>query len=707
MIQAHLQCNDTNETYLTAALTWLRLKLQVLGNEGVATDVEVTQAQQKTSRSWFTRKPEPTARAKTSVGDFPKVSSADVSAAEQALLSAEQAEPPPALIVLAQYLGLSPFEQRLLLLCVGMELDTRLPQLCAHAQHDPRKPFPTFALAFNLFTDLATWDALSPERPLRYWRLLEISQSGTTPLTGSALRADERAVNFLKGLNELDERLVALLAPVRGTTALMPSQKAVVKQVAAYLDTQLGNNRQVIVQLAGLDAASKQQVMLMALRSAALPYLQGLQPLKLLDSQIPTGAEEFETFARLWARESLLLPLALYMVIQDDVSNPAERLALVTRLLERIQGVVFLDTREIRADVGNGCLCVEVRKPTPVEQRVAWRVALNEEKADIASRLAGQFNFNVSTVEAVVRQVATECKDPQQREQVLRQVCLAKTRKGMDKLAQRVDAKATWDRLVLPSESLHLLQNIAAQVGQRHRVYDEWGFRKLMNRGLGISALFAGESGTGKTMAAEVIANALGLDLYRVDLSAVVSKYIGETEKNLRRVFDAAEEGGAILFFDEADALFGKRSEVKDSHDRYANIEVNYLLQRMEAFGGLAILATNLKKSLDQAFTRRLRFIVNFPFPGAEERQCMWKTAFPDSLPLAESLDYARLAKFSLTGGSIHNIALNAAFLAAQAGAAGITMQHVLDATKLEYRKLEKTVNEQDFRVLEPVRKRA
>jgi SpoVK/Ycf46/Vps4 family AAA+-type ATPase len=189
----------------------------------------------------------------------------------------------------------------------------------------------------------------------------------------------------------------------------------------------------------------------------------------------------------------------------------------------------------------------------------------------------------------------------------------------------------------------------------------------LLNRGLGISALFAGESGTGKTLAAEVLAKVLDLDLYRIDLSSVVSKYIGETEKNLRRLFDTAEDSGVVLLFDEADALFGKRSEVKDSHDRYANIEINYLLQRLEAYNGLAILATNLKGALDQAFMRRLRFIVNFQFPAAAERLKIWQKAFPTGIPLEEGLDFQRLAQLNVTGGNISSIAINAAFLAAGA----------------------------------------
>jgi SpoVK/Ycf46/Vps4 family AAA+-type ATPase len=217
-----------------------------------------------------------------------------------------------------------------------------------------------------------------------------------------------------------------------------------------------------------------------------------------------------------------------------------------------------------------------------------------------------------------------------------------------------------------------------------------------MSRGFGISALFAGETGTGKTMAAEVIANDLRLNLYRIDLSAVVSKYIGETEKNLRRLFDAAEDGGAILFFDEADALFGKRSEVKDSHDRYANIEINYLLQRMEAYSGLAILATNVKSALDQAFMRRLRFVVNFPFPSVAERKGIWQKVFPPQAPVKD-LDADRLARLNLTGGNIACVALNAAFNAAQAGVP-VTMPLILEAARTELRKLGRVINELEFR---------
>jgi SpoVK/Ycf46/Vps4 family AAA+-type ATPase len=316
------------------------------------------------------------------------------------------------------------------------------------------------------------------------------------------------------------------------------------------------------------------------------------------------------------------------------------------------------------------------------------------------SRLAGQFNLSQDSIAAIVAQVR-QSDAPEPFEEKVWQQCLARTRPGMDRLAEKLDPKATWDTLVLPEQETGLLRQIAAQVQVRARVYDDWGFRARMNRGLGISALFAGDSGTGKTMAAEVLANALKLDLYRIDLSAVVSKYIGETEKNLRQVFDAAEDGGAILFFDEADAIFGKRSEVKDSHDRYANIEINYLLQRMEAYRGLAILATNMKSALDTAFMRRLRFVVNFPFPGVTERRRMWERVFPPEAR-TDRVDHDRLARFTLTGGSIHNIALNAAFLAAQTDGP-VTMPLIFEAARNEFRKLDRPINEADFRLVKAV----
>jgi SpoVK/Ycf46/Vps4 family AAA+-type ATPase len=340
----------------------------------------------------------------------------------------------------------------------------------------------------------------------------------------------------------------------------------------------------------------------------------------------------------------------------------------------------------------------DVEKPTTEEQASAWTQALSANADDLPGMLTAQFNLNLATIQHIAAgELSEQANQQTPLTERLWDACLLSARPSLDMLAQRLALKVTWDDLVLPAEETDILHQIAAQVQQRNTVYELWGFADKMNRGLGINALFAGTSGTGKTMAAEVIANSLRLNLYRIDLSAVVSKYIGETEKNLRRLFDAAEDGGAILFFDEADALFGKRSEVKDSHDRYANIEINYLLQRIEAYRGLAILATNLRSALDTAFLRRLRFVVTFPFPGIAERKRIWEKVFPPDAPLG-TLDFDRLARLELTGGSTHNVALNAAFVAAHAGSK-VTMTLVLNAARAEFRKLERPINEADFRL--------
>ncbi len=259
-----------------------------------------------------------------------------------------------------------------------------------------------------------------------------------------------------------------------------------------------------------------------------------------------------------------------------------------------------------------------------------------------------------------------------------------------------MDSGAEWDELVLPEMEKQVLRDAADQLRHRTKVYEKWGFGGKGKRGLGISALFAGGSGTGKTMAAEVLAREMRLDLYRIDLSAVVSKYIGETEKNLGRVFDAAEMGGVILLFDEADAIFGKRSEVKDARDRHANMEVAYLLQRMEAYPGLSILTTNLKNSIDQAFLRRIRFIVQFLFPDANQRAEIWRRVFPKNTP-TEGLDARKLARLNVAGGNIRNIALNAAFIAAQAEEV-VQMQHILQAAKSEYTKMERPLTDNEVK---------
>jgi hypothetical protein len=613
--------------------------------------------------------------------------------AAKAMAKAEARTSPPALVVLADRLQLSRFERDVLLLCVAMELDPDVAVLCARAQPGTAQPFPTFGLALAIF-DHPAWDALSADRPLRYWRLVDISQPGAVPLTASALRADERIVNYIKGLNALDDRLQRFVAPLEiASDSTLPiaesQQSAVTAVVERWSEMPSGGP---LVQLAGPDSVSNQ---LIAARAAAAI---GLLLIRVPATWLPGDVGDLETLARLWTRERRLLPVALLVDAHGHEDGVA--LASTTRLLAHDLGFAAVSVREAQ-QIGRS-LVVEVDKPTGAEQQEAWRAVLGDDSEGAAAELAAQFNLDLPTILEIARHSPSDGRSAWR-------ACVARTRPQLDRLAARIEPHASWLDLVLPAEQRHLLYQIARQARRRARVYDEWGFRRKSARGLGITVLFAGDSGTGKTMAAEVLARHLNLNLYRIDLSAVVSKYIGETEKNLRRLFDAAESGGAILLFDEADALFGRRSEVKDSHDRYANIEINYLLQRMETFSGVAILATNMKSALDPAFLRRLRFIVNFPFPAAAQRRALWRKAFPREAPVEREdprtrVDLDRLARLNLTGGSIHNIALNAAFLAA--GRDGvITGPLVIEAVKTELRKLDKPVSDAELGLGVPAQK--
>ncbi|MFO7170114.1 MAG: ATP-binding protein [Chloroflexota bacterium] len=682
---------EHSETYLAAAMEHLRLRLQRLAErhaQPTTALVPLSEAQaappQRGGRLFGRREPQPMA-ALPAPAEAPRVTDEQIRQAAEAVAAAEQLDPPPAAVVLSQSFGLRPFEREILLLCAGMELDTRIAGLCARAQDDPGRPYPTFALAMAL-SDAPEWGALAPDRPLRYWQLIHIHQPAAVPLTSAALSADERIVNALKGLNYLDDRLaplVQLLDPPGDTVP--PSQRAAAETIVGYLGVGVVT-RAPVVQLVGPDSGAKQLVARVAAEQL------GLQLVRMAADALPAQTGELEQLARLWEREAILLPLALYLDAAES-ERPGEGGGArpVQRFIERCGGVVLLDTRETWPGLSDDSLVLDIAPPTPAEQIAAWQEALGAEAGDLPDRLAGQFSMGVEEIRRTALIARSAPEGGAGLGERLWEACRMRSRPQLNTLAQRIDPHASWDDLVLPASEMRLLRQIADQVGQRSTVYDRWGYRDKISRGLGISALFAGPSGTGKTFAAEVLASELRLSLYRIDLSAVVSKYIGETEKNLRRIFDAAERGGVILFFDEADALFGKRSEVKDSHDRYANIEVNYLLQRMEAFGGLAILATNMKDALDAAFLRRLRFIVNFPFPGASERLEMWRRAFPPETP-TEALDLRRLAKLNLSGGNIITVAVNAAFLAAAAGEP-VRMEHVLNAARTEMRKLEMPVD--------------
>ncbi|MGW1640331.1 ATP-binding protein [Streptomyces lavendulae] len=602
----------------------------------------------------------------------------ELAAAAARIAEAEASVPAPPLVALARRLGLSRFERDVLLMCLAEELSPRTGALFAAAHGVGSMAHPTFGLALAVLPG-PSWEALSAHGPLRYWGLVEIGHTAGSALVTSPVRADERIVDHVKGLDHLDERLRVLLTPipVESPAALPASQRAAADRCADAWEL----SPAPVVHLVGPQPGSKRLV------AAGAAASRGLTAYRLPVALLPERAADADRLARLWEREAALTPVALY-VDADDGAHGGYDPSAVGRFLSRTRAPVFFGSRDAGADLGRAALIVDVAPPTPRERAAAWRDVLGPAARSVpVDLLARQFALDLPEIaEVAAVHGADRAWD----------ACLDRGRPRLDGLAQRLRPEAGWDDIVLPERAGAQLRRIADQVARQETVYDTWGFGERRTRGLGVTALFTGPSGTGKTMAAEVLAAELGLDLYRTDLSAVMSKYIGETEKNLRRLFDAAEAGGAVLFLDEAEALLGTRSEVKDAHDRYANVQVDYLLQRLESHRGLTIMATNMRSALDAALVRRLRFVVEFPFPDVAQRREIWRRAFPEHAPGRDGLDYERLARLDVSGATARTIALNSAFLAAADGGR-ITMPLVLRAAREEFHKLQQPVRERDF----------
>jgi ATPase family associated with various cellular activities (AAA)/Winged helix domain, variant len=605
----------------------------------------------------------------------------ETSRVEQTVADARMAlEEPLAIDRLVDLFGLSSFERDILLLCAGVEMDSTLAARCAELQGRPQQAYATFGLAMALLAE-PHWSALTPARALRRFRLLEVDTGHG--LVSAPLRIDERILHYLAGMNLLDAHLESFLHRSPFPDWIAGEHQLVADQIAELCENY--SPYSPLIHVCGDDPQGHEDAVSLAVLNS------GQQLFTLKAEDLPPLGPDLDHIALLWQRESLLLPGALLIQCGTGGLTPSAR-----HLVERLPGLVFLSSRE-SLRLQRAFVRFDVDKPGPQEQRRLWQKVLGPAAAKLNGsldevseqfRLSGKMIFSTGSLVGSDGG-AIDCER-------LWNACRSLARPKLEDLAQRIVPCGCWDDLVLPEPQKLVLRQLAAQVRQRMRVYESWGFSVKGRRGLGVSALFAGESGTGKTLAAEILAHELALDLYRIDLSAVVSKYIGETEKNLRQVFDAAEEGGVLLLFDEADALFGKRGEVKDSHDRYANIEVSYLLQRMEAYQGLAILTTNLKSSVDKSFQRRLRFIVTFPFPDAPHREAIWSRIFPAATP-TRGLDPKKLSQLNMAGGNIRNIALNGAFLAAQSGRP-VDMAHLVEAAKLEAQKIERPLAEAEIR---------
>jgi len=603
----------------------------------------------------------------------------DLSAAQAQIDAVQQRMPAASAIdTLTRLFELSDFERDLLLLVAGVEMDSRIASLCADASGSSQKPWASFGLALAVLPN-PHWNAIAPLEALRRWRLLEVDDSAG--ITTGRLRLDERVLHFIGGLNYLDHRLRAQFVSLPAAGLMAEAHREIAREAGEKLLAQKG--QWPLVLLGGNDESGQRDV------AAILAQALGVSMYQLSSTDIPASAYEQEALASLWQREAALLGCGLL------IRHSGEANANLSRFVERLNGLVVISGKAA-PQINARSMHFIVNKMDPPGQRQLWLSALGSKAEglhDELDSLASQYSLDASRIARCAEQV--EGQDRERDIDLLHRLCRGDG-ETMSELAQLIDARAGWDDLVLPESQRATLQQLEVHTRHRITVHHDWGFADKGTRGLGIATLFSGESGTGKTLAAEVLANSLGLALFRIDLSAVVSKYIGETEKNLRKLFDAAEDIGAILLFDEADALFGKRSDVKDSHDRYANIEVSYLLQRMEAYRGLAILTTNHKAALDTAFQRRLRFVVHFPFPDAVQREAIWRCVFPPGTP-RDNLDFGKLARLNVAGGNIRNIAMTAAFLAADAGTP-VTMAQLRRAAQLEAAKTEKTPSEAEIR---------
>jgi hypothetical protein len=640
---------------------------------------------------------------------------------------------PLRLPMLGVMFGLSEWEEHLLVVCLAPVVDPRYEKFYAYLNDDLARKGPTLHLATTLLFEpwygssagrLRIQAAMAEHNTLfRAGLLRMIGEEHAASHTSAVLRLDERIAGFLLGCDQLPA-VTASFARFAGLDA--PPDSELASRLAAAVRDHLDSggqtrDRRLLVQLCGPAGTGRR-----ALATAICAQLQ--IPLLVIDLEDLVGlGEPFEPALRLAARESLLQPAALYFQGFDLLDPTAgataldrqadsstcvrpDRLGALLRAIEDFSCLTFLVGQRPLALPGrwreHTWLHVRLTAPDEARRVEIWQRALVESKIELSASevnaLAGRFYLAEGQIRAAMRAAGDEAmlRPPDQRQisaSDLAHACRRQVAVVLPGLAQQIEPRYGWEDIVLPPDALAQLRELCAEVCHRSIVYGTWGFGQKLARGKGLAALFSGPSGTGKTMAAEIIAGELELDLYRIDLSSVVSKYIGETEKNLSKIFDEAERGSAMLFFDEADALFGKRSEVKDAHDRYANIEISYLLQRIESYEGVVILATNLKKNMDEAFMRRLQFTVEFPFPDATQRRRIWEVLFPPQAPRAEDIDLSFLAQnLSVAGGNIKNIVLHAAFLAAGSGQP-IGMLHLIRAARREYDKIGRLGGENDF----------
>ncbi len=611
---------------------------------------------------------------------------------------------------LAGIFNLTSFEVDIILIGMASELDTKYERLYAYLQNDATKRQPGVDLILNLLCSSSEEKVYArqyfyADSSLFKNKIVQFVEDRVQrPLLSRFIRVDDRTINYLLGLSQIDEKIGFFSELTRIQTNLKEIQlseelhrkilnfstfwKKTVGRRTCFLQGPRGAGKKTIAQGVSWELDT-------ALLIVDIPML------------INREANFEESVSRIF-REAVLQDSAVYLdhferLFSEDAKNIHYK-NILFKALEDYNGIAFIasdEVLELSGELQKDLFKIEIPTLDYEMRRTVWNTSLNRtfDREDI-SALANKFKFTAGQINDAITS-AEKLAVLEGRDDItiddLYHGCRLQSNQKLTALAKRIRPKYGWGDIILPKEKTEQLREVTNYIKNKGIVYHDWGFDNKLSLGKGLNILFSGPSGTGKTMAAEVIASELGLDLYKIDLSMVVSKYIGETEKNLNRIFKEAEESNAILFFDEADALFGKRSEVQDSHDRYANIEINYLLQKMEENEGIVILATNLSKNIDDAFLRRMHFTIEFPFPEEEYRYKIWKSLFPEEAPLSDDIDYGFLAKrFKLSGGNIKNIVVNAAFLAAE-NSGVIAMEEVIKAAKREFQKIGKICSQPEF----------
>jgi hypothetical protein len=623
----------------------------------------------------------------------------------------------PRLEHLAVTFGLDRFDLDTLLICLAPSLDLRYERLYGFLQDDVTRKRPRVNLVLDLLCEpgskrLLSLSRFSDDAPLFRYHLLErFPEPGLDrpPLLSQVLGVDGSIVSWLLGDYQPHKDLgphAVLYRPQAGRPAPLLGA-----EMEAELARILASGQPVFL-FCGLDGTGQQAAAEQLALQAGRPLLQ-----VDLEGVVDAGLPPAQAIS-LVLRDAQLTGAIPYLTgwdacLQDGIP-PAKLLARVCAHPDLVVVAAREAWQPQGIDRDRHFFWLEFPIPSYPQRRALWLHFLGQEAAEkspgrggLVSRpldvgaVTSQFLLTAGQIRDAVasaRDMAAQRGEPLTTGDLLAAARLHSNPR-LSSLARKIVPRYEWQDIVLPEDQLAILHEIVATVRGRPVVLDQWGVGRKLASSAGVTVLFAGPPGTGKTMAAEIIAVELGLDLYKIDLSSIVSKYIGETEKNLERIFGEAQSSNAILFFDEADALFGKRSEVKDAHDRYANIEISYLLQRMEAYDGVTILATNLRANVDEAFTRRLQFAMDFPFPEEEDRLRIWQTLFPPDVPRDEDLDLALLARrFKLAGGNIRNVIVSAAYLAAADGGR-VTMKHLLHGTRRELQKMGRLINQSDMTI--------